>query len=71
MKLVTFHSQAPRDWDVVDVLIRSLISDPMYDNLEEKRVIERFETPAARQLGEGTRTDHQGTTFWVLSPTQF
>ena len=53
------------------VLIRSMTSDPHYDNMEERRVIEKFETPAARELGEGTRTDHRGDPFWVASPTQF
>ena len=54
-------------------IIRSMMPDPHYDNLEERRVIERFETPAARHLGEGVRTDHScGTpcTFYVPSPTQ-
>jgi hypothetical protein len=55
-------------------LIRSMIPDEHYDNREERRVIERFETPAARQLGEGTRTDHScgsPCTYYVPSPTQF
>jgi len=32
-----------------------------YDNPEEKRVITGVETPAAKQLGEPTRTTHGGT----------
>jgi len=53
-------------------LIRSMIPDAHYDNLEERRVIQRFETPAAIHLGKGTRTDHSCAaqcTFWVASPT--
>jgi hypothetical protein len=53
-------------------LIRSMVPDAHYDNLEERRVIQRFETPAAIHLGEGTRTDHSCAaqcTFWVASPT--
>lgn len=42
---------------------------PGYDNLEERRVIVGPETNAARTLGEGTRTNHSGSTYVVLSPT--
>ena len=33
-----------------------------YDTTEEQRVIDNYETPIANQLGEGTRTDHRGST---------
>lgn len=65
------HEMTHATGRTLGTIIRSMISNPHYDNLEERRVIERFETPAARQLGEGTRTDHGGTPFWVASPTQF
>jgi hypothetical protein len=42
---------------------------PSYDNLEERRVITGSETNAAHTLGEGTRTDHGGSTYRVPSPT--
>jgi RHS repeat-associated protein len=42
---------------------------PGYDNLEERRVIVGPETQAARTLGEGTRTDHSGSTYTVPAPT--
>jgi hypothetical protein len=40
-----------------------------YDNQEEARVIDTYETPAAIDLGEDYRTDHRGTPFDVISPT--
>jgi hypothetical protein len=40
-----------------------------YDNTEERRVITQIETPIARQLGEGTRTDHRGGLLEVKDPT--
>lgn len=36
-----------------------------YDNKEEKRVIDNMETPSAKKLGEGTRTDHAGQPYKV------
>jgi len=39
-----------------------------YDDLEEKRVIAGPETAAARTLGEGVRTDHRGTYYYVANP---
>ncbi len=43
--------------------------DAQYDNVEEKRVIEDYETPAARILGEGTRDNHSGRQLNTVSPT--
>jgi hypothetical protein len=36
-----------------------------YEDAEEKRVIEGWETRSAKSLGEGTRTDHGGTAYNV------
>ncbi|NRB48378.1 MAG: hypothetical protein HRU41_11950 [Saprospiraceae bacterium] len=43
--------------------------DHHYDNLEEKRVIKNIENPAARKLGEATRTGHGGRGFRTIGPT--
>ena len=43
--------------------------DARYDNREERRVIARVETQAARILHEGARYDHAGTAYVVSSPT--
>jgi RHS repeat-associated protein len=45
------------------------IRDPHFTDLEERRVIQDYETPAARDLGEGTRNDHFGQPYNVASPT--
>ncbi len=44
--------------------------DFRYDNKEEKRVITKIETPAARQLGEATRRSHslRSTTSMSVTP---
>jgi len=48
------------------------IPDQAYDNAEERRVIVNYETPAANQLGEGTRMDHScDHLYGVSSPTQY
>ncbi len=44
-------------------------TDPDYDNNEERRVIEQYETPIARELGEAPRRDHKGSRIHVVSPT--
>lgn len=41
---------------------------PDYDNLEEKRVIDCYETPAAEKTGNPTRTHHGGTPVKVKGP---
>ena len=43
--------------------------DSKYDNKEERRVIEKVETPAAVKLGEPTRSNHGGTAVPVSCPT--
>jgi RHS repeat-associated protein len=44
--------------------------DMQYENKEERRVITEYETPAARQLGEGIREDHSAKSlFNVPVPT--
>lgn len=40
-----------------------LNTDNQYDTMGEKWVIENVETPAARILGEGVRTNHDGISF--------
>jgi RHS repeat-associated protein len=39
-----------------------------YGDSEEYRVIKYFETPAAKNLNEGVRTDHGGSTYRVKDP---
>jgi hypothetical protein len=43
--------------------------DSKYDNKEERRVILNYESPAARELGESTRSNHRGKLEWVPCPT--
>jgi len=43
--------------------------DPHYDNLEERRVIQTFETPYSLRHGECVRHDHAGSTFKSVDPT--
>ncbi len=57
------HADQPWYWDLI-----GWVPWPGYDNLEERRVIVGPETDAAHTLGEGTRTDHGGTTYTVPSP---
>lgn len=42
--------------------------DPVFDTMEERRVICGSEHEAAGTLGEAVRYDHDGTTFRVSSP---
>jgi RHS repeat-associated protein len=48
--------------------ILQMIPSQDYNNYEERRVIINIETPAAINLGEGTRTDHGGQPYWVPAP---
>jgi hypothetical protein len=48
--------------------IFGLIPSGSYDNLEEYMVINGYENPAARTLGEAVRFDHRGTNFFVNNP---
>ena len=43
--------------------------DQHYNNKEERRVIRNYENPAARELGESRRHDHDGTPYNVSCPT--
>jgi RHS repeat-associated protein len=43
--------------------------DAQYDDKEERRVIEKVETPAAKKLGEPTRTNHGGIAIPVPCAT--
>jgi hypothetical protein len=40
-----------------------------YDTAEEKRVIDKYETPAAKRMKEPIRTNHRGTSILVPDPT--
>ncbi|MFO0450559.1 MAG: RHS repeat domain-containing protein, partial [Pseudomonadota bacterium] len=39
-----------------------------YDDMEEKKVIDNYETPVAKRLGEGIRKNHSGYSIKVESP---
>jgi RHS repeat-associated protein len=43
--------------------------DARFDNKEERRVILNYENPAARELGESTRSNHGGNPYNVDCPT--
>jgi hypothetical protein len=60
------HADEPR---FVSAWLQFLQTGDNYENYEERRVIMYIETPAAKMLGEDTRTDHGGTFFPVSSPT--
>jgi len=45
------------------------IYDADYDNMEERKVIEDYETPAAKILNEGTRNNHRGAPLNTAEPT--
>ena len=49
-------------------LDRKNISDVLYDNKEERRVITGSETKTARKLRQGIRTNHSGETYMVTDP---
>jgi hypothetical protein len=40
-----------------------------YHTVEEKRVIDKYETPAAKRMNEPVRTDHKGISVLVSDPT--
>lgn len=67
------EDSAPALSDVTDPQAheqRSQEYDSQYGTKEEKRVIEKVETPAAKKAGEGTRTDHKATLVPVSDPTK-
>ena len=49
-------------------LDRKNISEVLYDNKEERRVITGSETKTARKLRQGIRTNHSGETYMVTDP---
>jgi RHS repeat-associated protein len=49
--------------------IDKITPDSRYGNKEERRVIRNYENPAARELGESPRYNHNGTTYHVDCPT--
>jgi hypothetical protein len=64
------HEMAHADASSLMYALRQLIPFGVYDTLEEYRVIQYYETPAAITLGEGVRYDHRGTPYNVSGPTQ-
>ena len=60
-------AHADEDVDERDRLFEKKL--PLFDNAEERRVILGPETHAARTLGEGTRTAHDGEEYRVATPT--
>lgn len=48
---------------------RSRSKNEAYDNQEEKYIIERYETPAAKILKESTRNNHGGLPYTTRSST--
>ncbi len=59
------HEVAHAVGDVKGQTPNPILPDKNYSNTEEKRVIQNIETPAAKKLGEGVRTDHNGTPYPV------
>lgn len=45
------------------------VKDNEYNNFEERRVIEDYETPAAIILNEGTRNNHSGNVIKTKNST--
>ncbi|WP_207622383.1 DUF6443 domain-containing protein [Niastella koreensis] len=52
-----------------DYMDGTFTKDQVYDNAEERRVILKFETPAAQKLGEGVRNNHTGYIYKTTGPT--
>ena len=48
---------------------RSKESDPLYNDKEEKYIIENYENPMARKLNESERNNHSGITTTTSDPT--
>ena len=55
--------------DALATFERSTMRSKEFDDMEERLTVERWETPVARELGEGVRHDHGGTQLAVSSPT--
>jgi RHS repeat-associated protein len=67
-----FHEVAHTAGDFTDhkeYVNRKKTFDHDYNNKEERRVIEEYETPAARALNEGVRENHTGVEYSTTGPT--
>jgi hypothetical protein len=70
---ILIHEGGHAEGDISDpkaFLTRLTTLNSQYDNEEEKRVIQKIETPAAKKAGEDTRIDHSGTLVPVPDPTK-
>lgn len=47
-------------WSKIKKIVTEPKNNDAYESAEEKTVVEKYETPAAKKLGEGTRTNHNG-----------
>ncbi|MBO0910143.1 MAG: RHS repeat-associated core domain-containing protein, partial [Acidobacteria bacterium] len=63
------HEMAHATGNRHDTAVLSNTFDAQYDTKEERRVILNYENPAARELGESTRSNHGGVPYNVNCPT--
>jgi hypothetical protein len=63
------HEMAHATGNRHDNAVLSNTPDARYDTKEERRVILNYENPAARELGESTRSNHGGVPYNVDCPT--
>ena len=63
------HEMAHATGNRHDNAVLSQTPDAQYYSKEERRVIRNYENPAARELGESTRSNHDGTPYNVDCPT--
>ena len=63
------HEEAHATGNRHDNAVLSGTPDARYDTKEERRVILNYENPAARELGESTRSNHGGVPYNVDCPT--
>ena len=63
------HEMAHATGNRHDNAVLSGTPDARYDTKEERRVILNYENPAARELGESTRSNHGGVPYNVDCPT--
>jgi RHS repeat-associated protein len=63
------HEMAHATGNRHDTAVLSNTPDARYDTKEERRVILNYENPAARELGESTRSNHGGVPYNVDCPT--
>ena len=63
------HEMAHATGNRHDTAVLSHTPDAQYEWKEERRVILNYENPAARELGESTRSNHGGVPYNVDCPT--